>query len=307
MSHFTVMVIGDDFEGQLAPFHEFECTGINDQYVQDEDITEEIQSAIDEGDSIEDALDYHGLAEKIVDDESKVDKVGDDCEHKFGYAIVKDGKLIKAVNRTNPNRKWDWYQVGGRWSGFLTLKPEFVGQGQNGDRSWTNRDEAISPTKCDSALKSQIDFEGMRKEDGDAAAKRWDEAHAAIAGRTWKTWEQIGEEITEAPEGQNLWDVRRKAYHSQEGLTALRAVFDNPFANLDEYLVSREEYIQQYRDGAISTYALLKDGVWYEKGEMGWWGMSNDKMSQGEWNAQVAKLLDELPDDTRITIVDCHI
>ena len=70
---------------------------------------------------------------------------------------------------------------------------------------------------------------------------------------------------------------------------------------------NRFELVEQYRDGAISTYALLKDGVWYVKGEMGWWGMSNDKMSQGEWNAQVAKLLDELPDDTRITIVDCHI
>ncbi len=307
MSHFTVMVIGDDHEAQLAPFHEFECTGVNDEYVIDEDITEEVQSAIDEGDSIEDALDYHGLASNIVDDESKVEKVGDECKHKFGYAIVKDGKLIKAVNRTNPNRKWDWYQVGGRWSGFLKLKPEFVGQGENGDRSWTNRDEAISVLQCDSALKGQIDFEGMRKEDGDAAAKRWDEAQQVIKGRTWKTWEQIGEEITTAPEGQNVWDARRAAYHSQEALAELRKVFDNPFTNLDEYLTPREQYIQEYRNGAISTYALLKDGQWYEKGEMGWWGMSNDKMSQAEWNQQVAKLLDELPDDTRITIVDCHI
>lgn len=307
MSHFTVMVIGDDHEAQLAPFHEFECTGVNDEYVIDEDITEEVQSAIDEGDSIEDALDYHGLASNIVDDESKVEKVGDECKHKYGYAIVKDGKLIKAVNRTNPNRKWDWYQVGGRWSGFLKLKPEFVGKGENGDRSWTNRDEAISAFNCDSALKSQIDFEGMRKEDGDAAAKRWDEAHEVIKGRTWKTWEQIGEEITTAPEGKNVWDARRAAYHSQEALAELRKVFDNPFSNLDEYLTPREQYIQEYRNGAISTYALLKDGQWYEKGEMGWWGMSNDKMSQAEWNQQVAKLLDELPDDTRITIVDCHI
>ena len=41
MSHFTVLVIGDKVEEQLAPYHEFECTGYNDEYVQDIDITEE--------------------------------------------------------------------------------------------------------------------------------------------------------------------------------------------------------------------------------------------------------------------------
>ena len=42
MSHFVVMVIGEDPEAELAPFHEFECTGLDDQYVQDVDITEEV-------------------------------------------------------------------------------------------------------------------------------------------------------------------------------------------------------------------------------------------------------------------------
>jgi len=35
MSHFTVLVIGDDVERALAPFHEFECTGHDDEFVQD--------------------------------------------------------------------------------------------------------------------------------------------------------------------------------------------------------------------------------------------------------------------------------
>jgi hypothetical protein len=44
MSHFTVLVIGDDYEKQLAPFHEFECTGQDDEYVQDvEEIDEYIK------------------------------------------------------------------------------------------------------------------------------------------------------------------------------------------------------------------------------------------------------------------------
>jgi hypothetical protein len=29
MSHFSVMVIGENVEEQLAPYHEFECTGVD--------------------------------------------------------------------------------------------------------------------------------------------------------------------------------------------------------------------------------------------------------------------------------------
>jgi hypothetical protein len=39
MSHFTTLVIGDDVESALAPYHEYECTGVNDQYVVDVDMT----------------------------------------------------------------------------------------------------------------------------------------------------------------------------------------------------------------------------------------------------------------------------
>ena len=41
MGHVSGSVIGDDHDAQLAPFHEFECTGNNDQYVQDVNKTDE--------------------------------------------------------------------------------------------------------------------------------------------------------------------------------------------------------------------------------------------------------------------------
>jgi hypothetical protein len=43
MSHFVVLVIGEDPTAQLAPFHEFECTGQDDQFVQTLDRTEEVR------------------------------------------------------------------------------------------------------------------------------------------------------------------------------------------------------------------------------------------------------------------------
>ncbi len=43
MSHFAVLVADKDPEALLAPFHEFECTGQDDEYVKDIDITESAQ------------------------------------------------------------------------------------------------------------------------------------------------------------------------------------------------------------------------------------------------------------------------
>src|SRR3546814_8966760 len=76
MSHFGVLVIGGNVEQQLAPYHEFECTGLNDQFVQDIDVTEELAARIVNGESLEDALDEYGLSDKIVDSEADVQKVG---------------------------------------------------------------------------------------------------------------------------------------------------------------------------------------------------------------------------------------
>src|SRR6478736_5292678 len=41
MSHFSVLVIGPDYEKQLAPYHEFECTGVDDEFVKEVDDTEQ--------------------------------------------------------------------------------------------------------------------------------------------------------------------------------------------------------------------------------------------------------------------------
>ena len=71
--------------------------------------------------------------------------------------------------------------------------------------------------------------------------------------------------------------------------------------------MSREAYVQSARDSAGMTYAFLKDGVWMERGSMGWWGISTDEMPKNEWYARMREMIDSLDSDTLITIVDCHI
>jgi hypothetical protein len=162
MSHFTVAVFTDgkkDIEELLAPFHEFECTGEDDQYVQDIDITQEIIEHIQGDNSLSDALEYFGLENCVVDSEEEVNKSD---AHKYGYAIIRNGQLIKAVNRTNPNKKWDWWDVGGRWRGMVLTK---------------------GGIKCDVAKVVEIDFEAMNNIGLAGRKSAWDQYHEEIKGK----------------------------------------------------------------------------------------------------------------------------
>ena len=55
----------------------------------------------------------------------------------------------------------------------------------------------------------------------------------------------------------------------------------------------------------IHTFAILKDGKWYEKGNMGWWGVVSDENEQ--WDKEFERIISEVNDNELITIVDCHI
>lgn len=85
------------------------------------------------------------------------------------------------------------------------------------------------------------------------------------------------------------WDEAEK----KDVLSENRAdvAYKRDIANLDE----------------LDSFAILKDGEWIEQGQMGWFGMARNEKPDDEWNSQVKSLLESLPDDTLISIYDCHI
>jgi len=56
-------------------------------------------------------------------------------------------------------------------------------------------------------------------------------------------------------------------------------------------------------------WAIVKDGVWYEKGSMGWFGMSGESDDEAlDWEMNMFdRFIKDLPEETRLTVVDCHI
>lgn len=55
------------------------------------------------------------------------------------------------------------------------------------------------------------------------------------------------------------------------------------------------------------TFAVVKDGKWYERADMGWWGITLGDMDDVSWEKKFHELVKEAGSKEQFTIVDCHI
>jgi hypothetical protein len=174
----------------------------------------------------------------------------------------------------NPKAKWDWYQLGGRWTGFFKLKPKT--QGSLGTHSLVSAHRAEYGT-ADQARKKDIDFDTMKQEQFEEASETYDKFEAANKAGTLKP-------------GEAYWEYG----------------VENMGKDADHYIPETRDLFLK-RKAHVGTFAVLKDGKWYERGEMGWWGCVSDEKDPDEWNEQFDKLLQEQPEDTLLSVFDCHI
>lgn len=342
MSHFTVLVVGQDPKFQLAPFHEFECTGEDNEFVQDVDRTEEAQKAFAEaketrlrapdgslhsffdekGDwrpefskPAETAMAWDKRRERFVPEgyaetevlTATVESFAEwaegyygakpvlhgsrpdlSSEHKYGYLLLDQvGEVVKLIDRTNPNSKWDWWQVGGRYSKRLLLK--------NGAR-------------VDSARKGDVDWPTMERDSATNANHEWVAVRAILSQHPAVTpWADVRDKYPDDIER------ARKEYDEQPGARAFREfneANDYKYGFMegpDRYICEQKEYVQRAVDGAYTMFAFVKDRKWQERGEMGWWAHVSNEKDPNAWNSTFREFLQSLGDDELLTVVDCHI
>lgn len=225
MSHFTVLVVGENIEDQLAPFDENISLPRYREATKEELIAkgkreiEEYKNGLyarflKDPDEYKANCHNSGHIEYLEKEFPEKLKWNDNQIHQDQLRWYEPGDIGpdgEVYSTYNPNSKWDWWVLGGRWSGLIKLKDGATG----------------------------------------------------VIGQAGTFGNETG--IDQAKIG----DI----------------------ANLDE----------------ITTFAVLKDGKWYEKGEMGWWGIAHNEKDEEEWNNQFKKLLSDLPADTTISIIDCHI
>lgn len=145
------------------------------------------------------------------------------------WKINPETKELEEYSTYNPHSKWDWYEVGGRWSNSIkTKKNEFV----------------------DACFLDEIDWTPFKESD--------------YCKKPIKNI--FGEECKKLKKNVK-WHFNRK---------------ELPFC-------------------------FVIDEQWIEKGKMGWWAMTQDEMSEEEWEEKMFGSISKLPENSMCYLVDFHI
>lgn len=186
----------------------------------------------------------------------------------------------------NPNQKWDWYVIGGRWSGQLRGK-DFVGNVMRInqlDLAYIDKERfeaAEAFYEQYQRLADGEDFGAFRGPRGQALSlglvecKNEDE----LTGNEWKiaAWEHPAQ-------GKTRYDVFHQV-ELHDILTKYVAAFD-----------------------PLTTYARLDKDGWQAPGEVGYWGVTTEESAEKlEFIRGHRDWIFSHSEDDYLVVVDCHI
>lgn len=394
MSHFVVMVIGEDVNGQMEPYQENNMGDCPTEYLEfinvDDEEKEYYQTAlahnedlnrnkltinsfdmkrindakegelllniknesslmthVSEGDiyQLAKSIEYKDLEfyvkileivnektltiEKLSNQEQILlkDKMSyiEYMENYCGYKYSQENEAFGYYE--NKNAKWDWWVLGGRWSGFLKLKKDFELTSVRTSDGHPISNELIKDLRVDSAQVKAIDFEYMVNEARDAAQKDYEIAEKIFKGNIPSVkikWEEFVQEIINnnmsRDEAIEKYNTQVEVATAKEVISSISneeliecgvsekvgSFYKHQF-QIEKYAKTKEEVVNQAGRSALSTHSIVKDSKWYQKGQMGWFGVSLDNKDQDDWDVEFAKLIAELDPEEWISIIDCHI
>lgn len=325
MSHYTCLVIGEGVEAQLDPFSENDSVEPYKAYWDSADVErwERIlqethrERKTDDGkdETIELPPEQVLAKEYTLEDMVRVYTARYEPEDP---PEIDDGGIFE-MSTYNPQSKWDWWEIGGRWTGFFKLREDRPTNGKLGrPGTFDNKPKH----DADQARKGDVAIEWMRNNAAEKAGELWDRIDAVIRDLPVALgWEQhyVGR-VKMADEGLDEYTIEqaRKDYHDQPRVIALKewndALPDEEKVlgffgpGVEEFQVTREEFVETARQEVLCPFAYLKDGEWHAPGKMGWFGNSSDDMHTRKWfREEFNAILDELPEDTLLTLCDLHI
>ena len=219
--------------------------------------------------------------------------------------VGEDGRAY-TMSTANPQAKWDYWRIGGRWGGYFPYEPKYARQVMRPESGWDS--PGLKPLHCDGGQKCALNLDALREEKADEARKTYAEWTALTDGLPEaKPWSAFVAEV----EAKRL-DINdaRNLYHAQP---RIQAISQTDFRWYDDVIgtFGKPEalYVETERARAVPGYATLTlDGRWMAPGRMGWFGMGTDDEGGriGYWEAANA-YIESLPDSTYLIAVDCHI
>lgn len=272
MSHYVALVIGENPEEQLRGFHEFECTGIDDEFVQDVDITAETRTEYgqhttmmlrDQGGNLCPAYEDRFYRDPTPEEREKIGPIaGTGWGHDMSWTSKSwgDGRGYQTKVHYVPEGLEEVQVPTQRLKTFA----EFA-------QYWTDR----TPLRSGESP----DLSGPHK----YGYLRADEAGEVIC-------------IIKRTNPQAKWDYYvlggrwRGFLRLKSGLQADQALKGN--TDLEQ---------------TPTPHAVVIQGRWYERGDMGWWGCIHDAKDEAAWRREFTALVNALPADTLLSAFDCHI
>jgi len=236
----------------------------------------------------------------------------------IGYE-ERDPKTNKYGHWANPNSKWDWNTIGGRWSGQLLLVKAGTDLYCKTGTGRFGQPEKAKPNTTDICLISELDMPRIKEETDKGASVFWNK---------YVYLRKHGED-----EVKDVWGESRSTAMS---LGLCKIIFNDPKKaknlggfrwgdktnfvfgdkrahNYDVYNldITREEFMYNCAEhfNPIVTFAVLDESGWHEAGEMGWFGCDlSDPNDKKEFTKTFTKkfILDK-DHDTTLVVVDCHI
>ena len=262
MSHFAVLVLhneNQDIEKLLAPYDESLRVESYFEMTKEEALKNVKEEYVPYNDFLKEYTDEE-LIEWYVNEYN-------------AYSLKEDG----VYSSYNPNSKWDWYQIGGRFGGELELTDEGLQEAIK-TLPYEIEDCEYEDFKfCDSAPVKCIKWVKDLNEE---------ELHQ------YHRWWAINVEGEEPKDGES----------KDEYFYYKPSYFKERYANADIYTLVQ----------ILPCYhaVITSDGIWHEESEMGWFGCTNGEPAKELlWDLNFYKtyIAPYLKTDLIATVVDCHI
>ena len=344
--HYSMFVYGDDVEAQLEPF----C---GDRKENLKLIPSEIDLSIKGFKSVAEYFnhlktEFYVFTPFIVLNQKQFDELNqpDTIETLIYYGIesflvIDDkGQLLK-IAEIRCVGMWDWYSIGGRWSGKLLIKPDVGvpihairgGRDENETRERLKRtipflrnNENFKPLKLntdqyDALPKKAIDWERMQSVPEIQTLIQLFEIHLKSNQKEECLLFSdyiVEEEVTGFASYISQWDKIRELYLNQPAVKTLLAhikeknsdkVVRDTFA-IDAVLMASkvgtfDEGVQFLRDYYTLPASSLREGVWVDKKEI-WFLGKTGYLDVIQSVKEMKAHWDQALEDETVTVVDCH-
>jgi predicted acetyltransferase len=305
MSHFTVLVkvnadrlvkhngnIIEAVAEMLSPYREGDCP---QEHMKFNDCTAEVV----EETSGEIAKE---IAEEVEsDNRSGLERLAEVAK-RFGY-VEHEGKY---GYWENPNSKWDWYQIGGRWTGLLPVVEDAV-TAMNGEPGLMT-EENSDTNYADIVIVQELDRNRMNLDVEEGINKFWDKYQRILKINNGEINPTEDDRWLEYEVNYILSNIGIRRCVREEARDNNGQITVDPLYEIDPFTI--DDLRNKYRwNWEFSTYAVVDDDGWHEKGKMGWWGVSSESVEEAErWDkSYVNAFINSEELDTILVVVDAHI